>query len=57
LTYTINEKCNGCGACGRACTAGAISGEKRQPHVVDHARCVRCDACYRACRFDAVTRA
>ncbi|MDL1950114.1 NADH-quinone oxidoreductase subunit NuoF [Acidobacteria bacterium ACD] len=56
LTYTINERCNGCGVCGKACSAGAISGEKRKPHVIDHARCVRCDECYRACRFDAVTR-
>jgi NADH-quinone oxidoreductase subunit F len=56
LTYTINEKCNGCGACGRACSAKAISGEKRQPHVIDHSRCVQCDECYRTCRFEAITR-
>ncbi|HQR29173.1 MAG TPA: NADH-quinone oxidoreductase subunit NuoF [Anaeromyxobacteraceae bacterium] len=56
LTYTINEKCNGCGVCGRVCTAQAISGEKRKPHVIDHSRCIRCDECYRACRFEAVTR-
>jgi len=56
LTYTINEKCNGCGVCGRACTAKAISGEKLKPHVIDHSRCTRCDACYQACRFDAITR-
>ena len=56
LTYTINEKCNGCGACGRACPAKAITGEKRQPHVVDQGRCIRCDECFRTCRFEAVTR-
>ncbi|MCK6685213.1 MAG: NADH-quinone oxidoreductase subunit NuoF [Thermoanaerobaculia bacterium] len=56
LTYTINEKCNGCGVCGRACSAKAITGEKRKPHVIDHEKCIRCDECYRACRFDAITR-
>ncbi len=56
LTYTINEKCNGCTACGRACPAKAISGEKRQAHSIDHSKCIRCDECYRTCRFDAITR-
>jgi NADH-quinone oxidoreductase subunit F len=56
LTYTINEKCNGCGACGRACPAKAITGEKRQRHVIDHSKCIRCDECYRTCRFEAITR-
>ena len=28
LTYTINEECNGCLVCKRACSAGAITGEK-----------------------------
>jgi NADH-quinone oxidoreductase subunit F len=56
LTYTINEKCNGCQVCKRVCTANAITGEKKKPHVIDHSRCIRCDECYRACRFEAVTR-
>ena len=56
LTWTIDERCNGCGACVRACAAGAISGRKRERHVIDQDRCVRCDACRQACRFDAVTR-
>jgi NADH-quinone oxidoreductase subunit F len=56
LTYTINEKCNGCGACGRACSAKAITGERQKPYVIDHSACIRCDECYRACRFEAITR-
>ena len=56
LTYAIDERCNGCGACVRVCPAGAITGEKRVRHVLDPGLCVRCDACYRTCRFEAVTR-
>ena len=56
LTYTVNERCNGCGVCGKVCSAKAISGEKRKPHVIDHSRCIRCDECFRACRFEAITR-
>jgi NADH-quinone oxidoreductase subunit F len=56
LTYTINEKCNGCTACGRVCPAKAITGEKKQAHVIDHNQCIRCDECFRTCRFDAITR-
>ncbi len=56
LTYSVNEKCNGCQVCKRACAAKAITGEKGKPHVIDHSLCVRCDECYRTCRFEAVTR-
>ena len=36
--------------------AGAITGDKRQAHVIDHSKCIRCDECFRTCRFDAITR-
>ncbi|OUN05922.1 NADH-quinone oxidoreductase subunit F [Flavonifractor sp. An92] len=48
------EKCVGCGACGRACPAGAVSGERKQPHVIDPARCIACGSCREACKFGAV---
>ena len=50
----IPEKCVGCGACRRACPVACISGEPRQPHLIDQTRCIKCGACYRACRFSAV---
>ena len=56
LTYTITEACNGCMACGRVCKAGAISGEKKQMHMIDHSKCIQCDECYKTCRFHAIVR-
>lgn len=54
-TFHINaDTCRACGACKRACPAGAITGEKKTPHVIDPALCIRCGSCREACRFDSV---
>lgn len=53
--YTIiADKCTGCTACVRACPVDAITGEKRQPHVIDADKCIRCGACYEKCKFTAI---
>jgi NADH:ubiquinone oxidoreductase subunit F (NADH-binding)/NAD-dependent dihydropyrimidine dehydrogenase PreA subunit len=51
----IADKCNGCGLCARKCTQQAITGEKKQPHVIDPAKCIKCGVCRDVCRFDAVS--
>ncbi|MFV0437743.1 MAG: NADH-quinone oxidoreductase subunit NuoF [Desulfopila sp.] len=57
LTFFIREpNCVGCGMCRKACGAGAISGEKKQPHRIDQDKCIKCGACYDACRFNAVLK-
>jgi NADH:ubiquinone oxidoreductase subunit F (NADH-binding)/(2Fe-2S) ferredoxin/Pyruvate/2-oxoacid:ferredoxin oxidoreductase delta subunit len=57
ISYTIDGGlCTGCGACSKKCPAGAISGEKKQPHSVDASLCDRCGVCLATCRFDAVRK-
>jgi NADH-quinone oxidoreductase subunit F len=53
--YSIDpQKCTGCGRCLRNCPAEAISGAKKEPHLIDQDKCVKCGSCYEVCKFDAV---
>ena len=54
-TYSIDpDKCKGCTMCAKKCPAGAITGEKKQPHVINADLCIRCDQCRTNCKFDAI---
>jgi len=48
------DKCTGCTACVRVCPSEAISGEKRQSHIIDTGKCIKCGACFDKCKFNAI---
>ncbi len=54
VTFSINENCTGCRACVRACPAEAITGEKKERHVIDSEKCTKCGVCRSFCKFDAI---
>lgn len=55
ITFVINDKCTGCGACARKCPQNAISGELKQPHVINQDLCIKCGVCRDTCKFDAIS--
>ena len=48
------ELCTGCGLCVKNCPVDAISGEKKEPHVIDQEKCIQCGECITHCKFNAV---
>jgi len=54
ITYSINENCIGCLLCLKSCPENAMTGEKKEIHVIDQSKCVKCRACKSVCKHDAV---
>jgi ferredoxin len=53
--YEIDpEACTGCTLCAKKCPQDAITGKKKEVHVMDQQKCIKCGICYEGCKFNAI---
>ncbi|MEI7896837.1 MAG: NADH-quinone oxidoreductase subunit NuoF [bacterium] len=55
LTYKVDEdKCTGCMVCLKNCPAKAITGERKQKHLINQDLCTKCGVCFSKCKFESI---
>ncbi len=55
ISFRITDNCTGCRRCARVCPQKAISGNKKEMHIIDQELCNRCGLCKVTCNFEAIT--
>ena len=56
LDFVITDDCIGCGLCAKNCPVGAVSGEKKEKHVIDTSKCIKCGTCIEKCKKGAIVK-
>ena len=50
----LDDPCDGCHLCVKACPVDAIEGKPKKRHVIDPVKCTACGECFNVCPVDAV---
>ncbi|MBP2659195.1 MAG: NADH-quinone oxidoreductase subunit [Firmicutes bacterium] len=52
--YIDKELCRGCSKCAKLCPVEAISGNVKEPFMIQFDKCIKCSACIGSCAFKAI---
>jgi NADH-quinone oxidoreductase subunit F len=54
IHFVINDRCNGCTKCAKACPVDAIPYTPYEIHAIDNEVCTKCGLCVDECSVDAI---